>query len=270
MDNARDNLDEAWPDGDIRWEDLPRSNTLVLGIGGGSDGITAAAICDVLRSFGPDTNVVAGNTKRRAEADWLMSSARIGEIPAASLNRAGLHGGTGLDRMLVRDGERMLGVVCERGVNRAELAAELAALDFDHVIAVDTGGDVLARYVKSKLGRGRDLQMLATLEVAYSGNLTLLVVAPGADGESTQEQLLARARATADLGRWRGAISIEPMLQTYRDYAASIPRKRTPSIILQAWSKRPPEAGHQTTIPRERYPTLPTRWLGHVLVIDAG
>lgn len=262
---------QGWPVGIVGWDELTRSKTLVLGIGGGSDGITAAAICHALRALGADTSVVAGNTKRRAEPDWHMSSARIGEIPAKPLERTGrgLHGGTGLDRMLAMDGERMLGVVCERGVNRKELAAELAALEFEHVIAVDTGGDVLARYVRSRIGRGRDLQMLATLEMAYPDDLTLLVVAPGADGESTREQLVERARAAHALGRWRGVASIEPLIRTYRDHAASIPSKRTPSIILEAWSKRPLPVGHQTTIQRERYPTLPTSWLGQVLVIDA-
>ena len=238
---------------EFSWPSWEGESVFVVGIGGGSDIISAHALGEGLR---PRPKELAyGNTKTRPERDWVMLSPHLATLPEAP-SREGLlkisSGSTTIDRLLPR-GLRGDPLICllEKG-GESQLVEEIKGLGFSVILAVDTGGDVLARNGK----RGRDQVMLSVLE-RVGLPLWLFVLAPGADGQRSKEKLSADLNAAVCKSSFRGGFSLEVMRGGYQQFAPSLPKTKTPNLVLQAFESK----DETMLIPRGCHPVLPVEWL---------
>lgn len=195
------------------WPDLKNQRVLVVGLGGGSDAICAHAIA---RGLGPD--VAYANTKHALEHDLIRVSPHIGWLP----DGAAIRGSTKIERRLPRGPHNSpLVLACARDEPTDALARELAALAFDRVIGVDTGGDVLDTTPRGN--RGRDRRMVEVLR-RLAVPVLVAVLAPGSDGQQSSEALQSALLAEVAAGRYRGAFSLSHMCRSSASTAASSPR----------------------------------------------
>lgn len=188
---------------------------LALGLGGGADSITAYALARMLGE-----HVAYGNTKHAP-------------------------GETAIERRL------------PRGPQGSPLVLTVGGMlpDFELIIGVDTGGDVLDGSPKGE--RGRDRRMLHAIE---SRSCLIAVIAPGADGQLAPERLAPLLE--------RGApFSLEPLVPILREHGAQLAPHRTPNVICRAFDS----PDDPVEVPRGRRPKVPRAWLktGWVFPVSA-
>ena len=188
---------------------------LALGLGGGADAVTAYALACVLGA-----DVAYGNTKHAP-----------GETPIERRLPRGPHGSP---LVLTVGGELP---------------------QFELIIGVDTGGDVLDTSPRGE--KGRDRRMLHAIKHREA---VVVVVAPGADGQLAPERL-------APMDEHGTPFSLEPLLPFLREHGAQLATHRTPNIICRAFD----EPTDPVEIPRGRRPKVPRAWLttGYVFSIAA-
>lgn len=233
------------------WPDLAGQRALVVGLGGGSDAITAYAIA---RGLG--AHVAYANTKHALDADLILLSPHIGRLP----DRAPIAGTTKIERRLPRGPHGSpLVLACGRDEPTAALARELAALAFDCVIGVDTGGDALDTSWRGS--RGRDRRMVDVLG-GLGVPVLLAVVAPGSDGQQSRDAIEAAIDAAHAAGRYLGAFSLAPYVPILRDHGRYLGADRTPNIICQAFD----DARDPVEVPRGQRPRIARSWLTSGLV----
>ncbi len=244
---------------------------LVLGVGGGCDVISAYAVARLLPAE-VTRQAVYGNTKKRQENGVEAISPHVfrfaGEPVPIATGQA-THGKTVIDRSLPRGpGGCPFIVLLPDRVNEAEVAAEIVALGFDAVLGVDTGGDSIVG--REDRGAGRDKRMLRVLR-RTGLPLLLAVLAPGSDGESPADRLLAGIRARVEQGRYLGCFPLGPALDDLRTFSEPLTDGRTPRIILAAAADRleRDESG-RCVVPRGLRPVVPREWLTHGFVFDVG
>jgi len=217
---------------------------LVAGIGGGSDVVAARAVAGMIAGA---ARVAFGNTKRRPgpnllEVPGLRCVSRVSEWRPAP-EEIDVHGTCNIDHAVPDLGGERAYVFLLNDENDT-LSREIASLGFDEIIAVDIGGDSLTHE------NGRDVEMLAALR-ATGLPVKHLIVAPGADGQSSCEELaVALAACTVAFP----AADLRPLLETLGPHLSV---DRTPNIILSALDT----SDEEVNIPRERRPTMPARWL---------
>jgi len=236
---------------------------LVLGLGGGCDIITAFAISTLLDAERAE-GVVYANTKTGGVGPVEPVTRHVlrvtGPVIGPDSNVRG-YGRAKIDHSVPRrpNGSPWI-VLLDKEVTEGELAGEIQSLGFTLLIGVDTGGDSIA----TKRGRGhlgRDQRMLRILRQT---GLPLLhvVVAPGADGEATREDLEAAFRDHAARGLYRGCFALELILPILRSLSESLSPTRTPRIILAASEDRLTHLkGGRVEVPRGRKPAVPRSWL---------
>ena len=232
-------------------------NVLVVGLGGGCDIISAYALAEMLKSANPE-KIVYGNTKRPS-SDRLSVTSHVQPLAEQprSVDPIGYSiPGMAEDCPLVFTIPRRLG----RSLTK-EVAKEIAALNCDLLIGVDTGGDSL--FEESYTGsEGRDKQMLRILQ-SVGLPMIHVVVAPGSDGETPYREMLSCFARKQRQGEYRGCFSLEPMVPLMKQLAAPLHKKRTPNIIVAAFEdclsqSDPPDF---VEIPRCIRPFVPRAWL---------
>jgi Protein of unknown function (DUF1152) len=247
--------------------DVTGQAVLLVGLGGGSDIISAFALGTLLPA-GQARKVVYGNTKTR-EDRLERVTAHIGRVPAQRVElRPGpdrFHGTTLIDQSVPRgdDGCPWTLSLDDESAAR-QLAEEIRGLGFDLLFGVDTGGDSLA-----SRRRGRDKRMLRILQDTGIP-LFHVVVAPGSDGETSVgrlQQAFAEQRAA---GRYRGCFSLAPALPLLESLSEALSAKRTPRIILAAVNDRLERREDRVVVPRGCKPVVPKEWLSHGFVFGAG
>lgn len=239
---------------------------LVIGVGGGADIITAYAIATRL-DVG-DGAAVYGNTKTRAEPDLVRRSPHVARVPPRLVERAQMrakHGSTDIERAVPRgaDGCPLVCVLPARYEDDALVAGELAAMRFDHIIAVDTGGDVLEPPRNHKRA-GRDRRMLAILN-AVGAPVRVVVVSPCSDGQCRPERFASWFDAAA--GSFVGAATLASLMPTFEEYAEHLSPTRTTSLIVAA-HKAAARGEATLCVPRGCNPTVPVTWMTSALVFD--
>ena len=259
-------VDLPWDHSRIFSPRAPIGPILVIGIGGGSDGLMAQLFAK--HTLPPSNHaVVLANTKRRAEDDWEFLSSHIAKLPAKQLQTTGsLHGSTALDRIAPTSHEKWV-VLLQSGAVISTVAEQIKTHAFSHIYALDTGGDVLSVFGRKKVGKGRDRQMLEALRLA-GVPLTLLVAGPGSDGDFTTAQLRGRMQHEEALERFLGACSLAPWGEDLQKFASDIPEKRTPRIILGALERSQYDPGGSVDVPRGLKPEIPVSWLTTLLAYD--
>ncbi|MBI2566860.1 MAG: DUF1152 domain-containing protein [Candidatus Schekmanbacteria bacterium] len=259
-----------WLDAAFACPPLAGRKVLVLGLGGGSDIIAAYAVAHLLRASRPASMIYA-NTKKRDDGTLLPVTAHISRVaaePSSPAEASGpIHGSTLIDRAVPRgdEGCPWIFLLGDSGSKaEMELPGEIRQCGFDVVFGVDIGGDSLVPSASSGK-HGRDKRML---EVLQHTRLPLLpvVVSPGADGESTYEELLDAFRAHRR--RVRGSVPLDdPALELMRSLSVFLDPDRTPRIILAAAEDRLQWSPHGgVVVPRGRYPSVPRAWLLRALV----
>jgi hypothetical protein len=242
-------------------------NVLVVGLGGGCDIISAYALAVMLKSANPE-KIVYGNTKRPSRE--MEKIARSHVQPLAGLPRSVDEIGYSIPDM-TEDCPLVFTIPWELGESLiGEIAEEVAALNCDLLIGVDTGGDSL--FDNPLTGsEGRDKQMLRVLQ---SVDLPLLhvVFAPGSDGETTYGEMRSCFAEKRRLGEYRGCFSLEPMIPLMKQLAAHLRKERTPNIIVAAFEDclTRPDPPDFVEIPRCLQPLVPRTWLQKGFVFQSG
>jgi hypothetical protein len=249
------------------WPDLTGRSLLLLGLGGGADILTVAALRQLIP--GTPRRVLLANTKESAEHDLIPVTPHIGRLPPGEPtplnNRRRLHGSTWIDRSLTRTEDGPLIVVLRRQSER-DLSGEIVSLGVDAVIGVDTGGDALVDEASSG-DSGRDKRMLRVL--ANTGlPLWVVIVAPGSDGESSGSAIESAFAQHRD--QYRGCIDFAPVMPYLDTISTGLPAKRTPRIMTRAWRGELQEEGDRVVVPRGCGPLVPRAWLTHGFVFAGG
>jgi hypothetical protein len=244
------------------WPSVNGKRVLVVGIGGGSDVVAATALADRLQSAGA-AEVIYGNAKRHAAAGMTMRSRFIGELPPTVVPLTPdsvLKGTCAIDAAMPRGAQGSpLIFLTPTSSDTAEFTAELAALNADLVVAVDTGGDVLMG-----AAGGRDWRMLQGLR-GLGVPLLLAVVGPCSDGELSFTELRQNVVDAAGRGVYLGTSALNDVMPRYRELSAGLPPYRTPQIVLDALLS---PADSLIAVPRGNWPRVPAGWLRTVLWFD--
>lgn len=241
---------------------IPGPRLLAVGLGGGSDAISAFAVSQQL----PGREVVYANTKTGGVGPSLP--ARHDTPHVVRLMPAGRDaqhvGRTRIDRALPRGPRDSPWVVRLEDDADAVVAGEIASLGFDGFVGVDTGGDSVGQ-VRNR--PGRDQRMLAVLAAARGSAdvpLWLLILGPGSDGQSSEAELREAFAARAALDEYAGWFPLDPFLPVFRTFAPELDETRTPRIILAAEDDTlATDRQNRVIVPRGKRPPIPRPWLRH-------
>jgi len=274
---------------------LEKVNTMVIGAGGGADIITAVAVIEA-ELFGIDgskcypgvakssrTNIsgpIAGefktNPDRTRQASSRLGTHLIQTHPIAiepskksngtivqkwrsplmeeCMERVGaepyfiIHGLKGQDTI---------------DIAKKEMKAFCEARNIEQIIAVDNGGDIMAKYEDIEKA-GRDQKVL---EVLKSLDLPtyVVVVAPGADGDFTQVELANMKKSFGEKHEDLGVIDISGFKSTYQKYSSWMGKTRTHNIINASWKASQDGSGTVKVVrgsgQRKRQQIIPHKWL---------
>jgi hypothetical protein len=191
---------------------------LVLGIGGGGDVVGALAVARICEALGTETALGGVSWERAAidprpgprPVDEIRHARPLGETavlagPATStpegiaFSEARMASHLGVETVLVDPSAGAVGAA-------AGILAAADALDCDLLLAVDVGGDALARGGEPGLVSPLcdAIMVAAALRVADRLRPVLAVVGPGCDGELTIAEVLGHTAALARAGAWLG------------------------------------------------------------------
>ncbi len=246
----------------FNWPNVEGKRVLCVGLGGGSDVITAYAVSTLLNP-GPRGQMAYGNTKGRAERDLIQIARQIYRVqgePVPPSEMKARHNTTGIDRTIPRGplGTPLVFVLPKQDrVAQETLCEEIKALGFDLIIGVDTGGDAMEIPRRRRKRRGRDQRMLRVVRETGAPCL-LVVVGLGADGQADAGKLYQafteQRRRSIDCGRFE----LDRILEEYRKLSPYLPARRTPNIILRAAESTEDECVvHRDARPR----SYPRSWL---------
>ena len=238
---------------------------LCLGLGGGSDAITAYWTAKILENLGANA-VHYGNTRGTFDAATQEYSPHIAyfEGPPVPLSGKAAHGTSQIDRSLPRGpGHSPWLFRYHKSFGpdeEAMLVQELDALNYDLIVGVDTGGDVLVG------GRrfNRDRAVARVVERVQARGL-IWVIAPCSDG-TVRDRVVKGAQRWVEAGAYLGAMDLTPYAAILREASTGLPESRTPQIMLRALDNL--QAVER--VPRGSWPKIPNRWLWQGLCFRSG
>lgn len=250
---------------------IEEQKVLVLGLGGGCDIISAYAVAQLLPK-GRSRGIIYANTKKKNDGSLDMITAHIGRLssepPPLGKGRRRTFGTTLIDRGLPRGDEGCPWIFLNPDQEAEKpLLDELLQQGFDLLLGVDTGGDSLVSQALSG-DEGRDKRMLRVLE-RTGLPLFHFVVAPGADGESSYEELNAAFQAPMTWARYRGCVQLDPVWPLLKSLSGTLTPRRTPRIMLAALEGRLKQDKYGWVIvPRGCKPRVPREWLLRAFVFS--
>jgi hypothetical protein len=241
-----------WLNTEFTFPNVTGLKVLALGLGGGSDIVSAYAVGTMLHGA---RETVYGNTKTITRPSPCLKALtpQIGEVLPGNPGRHYFGGIGRLDQILLDHRARTLLLQIPDSQAEEQLAADLPHLGFDLILGVDTGGDSLGT------GEGRDVRMLRVLRRSRVP-FYHIVIAPGSDGESTHQQLCANLQSHRQT--FQGRFALTPLLPIYRSFGPSLKASRTPNIIIAAADRQLPKTGPGLVcIPRHHRPSVLLDWL---------
>ncbi|WP_372365735.1 DUF1152 domain-containing protein [Candidatus Uabimicrobium sp. HlEnr_7] len=246
----------------LSWKEIQGQQILVVGLGGGADIISAYAVAKAIES--PECKIVYGNTKRVAESDLTQITEHIFEVGkslSVPNDLSDAFGTTKVDRIVPRcQGCPLIFKLLED--KKPLLADEIKKYNFDRIIGVDTGGDIL-QTKKEGEKRGLDHHMLEVL-LATEIPVSLVVVGLGSDGETSRDDLQKIIENSEGNGSLQGKLDFAPIKQYLEQFREQLPEYRTTNLILQANDCSETEM----LVPRDLRPMIPTSWLLSALLFD--
>ena len=261
---------EAFTRKRFTFPDFAGKRVLILGLGGGCDIITAYALAKLLEGRGVGA-AIYGNTKYSIERDMESISEHIYRTPAKQVPLEPgqtTYGSTVIDRSLPRGAEGCPFVfIIPDGHAESRLPREIEGLGFDEIWAADTGGDSIVSTATSG-PLGRDQRMLAVLK-RIRVPLLHVVVAPGSDGESHFDDLVAAFTQQETRGHYLGYFSMEPCVALLDEFGSPLDNSRTTNIIVAAHrGELETAAEDRVIVPRGLRPQVPREWLTGVFVFN--
>lgn len=254
--------------------DLHGERVLIIGIGGGSDIISAYAVARLLEKRNPAALIYA-NTKHGIDRGLERISKHIYRLPprVRPLQRdESTHGTTKIDRSVPRGDEGCPLVFRLSGDEQRawDLTAEIDRLRYDRIFAVDTGAGSLFRS-RAREHVGRAQRMLAILE-RCAARLHHVTLGPGCDGDVLFPDLDRSLMKLASEGRYLGCFSLAPVVEVYRRLAGPLSHRRTPNLLLTIFDgkSQPGTLPGTVVVPRGRRPMIPDAWLRHGFVFHLG
>lgn len=237
----------------------------ILGLGGGCDIISAYAV-QFLFDFSEHSKIIYGNTKREFDDDLENITPNICRLPPkhADTHEQSIYAvvKTGIDRNIPRGYDGCPYIVRCNKTSSKELSREIDSLDFDLVIGIDSGGDAIIEGAVSG-SLGRDKEMVKIIQQSQVP-LLILILGPGCDGESQENQILQSFHDQDKAGKYLGSCSIEPLIPYFEDLASNLDINRTPNIIKRAfYGELTPNEKGKIVIPREIHPSISKAWLTH-------
>ena len=251
---------------------LSGKRILIVGLGGGSDIISAFSLISVLPNVKPE-DVILANCKTSLDYKGVelvsANTPHIGMMSnrTPSVNENYPAGPLKIEMSLPRGPRNTPWLIaCPRDFNAKTIALEITSFKFDVIIGVDTGGDALADTKSSHLGR--DERMLEVLKRTQLP-IYVVIVAPGSDGQSSFENLLNPFKHLDKAGDFLGSFSLLPLIplfKTYGDPLRSESFRRTPTIIVDAFEDHLDKKEGGFLVPRERRPVIPKDFLTRAFV----
>ena len=235
---------------------------LCVGIGGGSDAISAFLCTQILKDIAIDT--AYGNTKLSHNENINLLSSHIGSVKDCDIPMTNIqHGSTSIDSSLPRGPHQspLIFILSKQNPGIIEkLANEIVALNhFDFIIGVDTGGDALKTKNASK---SRDVMMLKVLQKTKIASM-LFVLGMASDGISPKK-LEPRLNNLCCSDGYLEYFPLLPYQNMLHQYSQGLPSNRTPKIILSALKSSSP----QIKVPRGGYYIVRREWLVNGFVFD--
>ncbi|WP_372371045.1 DUF1152 domain-containing protein [Candidatus Uabimicrobium sp. HlEnr_7] len=241
---------------------LRKRRILCLGIGGGSDAISAFVCAQILKDIAVD--IAYGNTKLNGNKDICLLSTHIGyvkscEVPITKVR----HGTTDIDSSLSRGSHHspLIFLLDKQNPDIIEqLAREIIDLNhFDFIIGVDTGGDAL----KTKnAAKSRDVMMLKVLRATKLDSM-LFVLGMASDGISPHK-LKPRLKNLCSSNSYLGYFPLAPYQNMLNRCSLGLAASRTPKIILSALDS----SSKEIKVKRGGYYTVQREWLVNGFVFN--
>jgi hypothetical protein len=249
----------------LRFDFRKYKKAFILGLGGGSDIISAYAV-RFLFEFSDHSKIIHGNTKRTIENDLENITPNIYRLPPEQLviDNQSIHttGTTNIDRTIPRGYDGCPYIVHLTNKSRKDLSREIDSLDFDLVIGIDTGGDAIVEGAENGT-LGRDKEMVQVITQSQFPFL-ILIVGPGCDGESQDYQILQSFHDQDEMGKYMGSCSIDPLIPHFEEFASNLSKNRTPNILKKVfYGDLAPDGTERIIIPRGTHPSIPKAWLTH-------
>ena len=229
---------------------------LVLGMGGGGDVVGALATAEFARLYDDADPVLGGLTWERSQIDPTPGPRSANEIAGADELAAGVLL-AGRNTSVAATGTRFaeskmaefLGrstLLVDVGVGPQKIAEGLVTamqkLDCDLVVAVDVGGDVLARGDEAGLRSPLcDALMLAAISRLRESEVPALlgIFGMGCDGELTPQETLERIAQVGAAGGITGARGLTPAVAERLEGAAEFIHTEASALPARAFRGAP-------------------------------
>jgi len=267
---------------------MKNKKVLVIGIGGGSDVVSAFGISKFLKEANPSAKISYGvsvSPKKKYEgfeksSDWLYKRKPYNKLEITRY----LHHTLSLvvkmqefdnndqPLLIVRPKYEEKLTVKEHQKQVASIFKEtLNILNPDVIIAVDGGGDSLTGGVSDNVEREFDRTGIRALQ-AYGKPFLYIIVGPGCDGESTKEMLKGAVKHEIQSNSYLGYFDLSPIICNWEELSSKLLKDdRTPNIMRIANNKiknNPKNINELQLIERHRTPKIPLKWLVSGLVFD--
>ena len=260
---------KEWIRKKYHFPDIHGQRGLILGLGGGSDIISAYAVQFLFPNY-KKAQIIYGNTKRSLDADLIPvreSICRLPEKVGDLTEGESFMGSTLIDQSIPKGFKHCPYIFRCSASSLRSLPDEIVSLGFDFILGVDTGGDALIDNAMSGEG-GRDKMMVEVLK-RTGLEFQVILLGPGSDGESTYYDFEDTVKRFIKSNRYLGCFSLEPLLPRIRDFAQNLSEYRTPNIILSAWKDNLEKNKYGWVyVPRGIRPAIPKEVLLRGFVFD--
>jgi hypothetical protein len=206
----------------------------VLGIGGGGDVVGALAVGRLCESLGTGFELGGVAWERFAvdprpgprSSEEIEGGRRLGDSALLALGSTTTLDGIPFceSRMAAHIGMPTALIDVTRGTRGAAdgIIAAAEALECDLVVALDVGGDVLARGDEPGLASPLcdAIMLAAAAQAADRVEVVGAVFGPGCDGELTPDEVLERVAALGAAGAWTGTWGLTPSVVSDLEAAA--------------------------------------------------
>lgn len=258
-----------------------KKKVLVIGIGGGSDVVSAFGIASFLKEKNPDVEIRYGvSVSPKAYyggfdkiTDWLYQrkpNFNVEEIKE-------LHHTLSLVLKMKEFDDNQLPFLVVRPKYKKELTVKehqkqvaevfrktLDRINADIIYAVDGGGDSLTGGVSDNVETEFDRSGIRALQ-EYGKPFTYIIMGPGCDGESTIDMLKGAVKYENNNHSFIGLFDLSSIISKWEKLSLELlDNDRTPNIMRIANDEiknEPNKANNMQTIQRHRKPKIPLKWL---------
>ena len=260
---------QGFPPINYTFPNLNGKRVLSVGIGGGSDCISAYALAAWLRENNPDADVMYASCVKHPKQFSGFQETREGVFKRSQELMDGRIATINIMLGLPRDkfGSPFALHMPDNDARRPEIMQNMiSVIEPDIIFAIDTGGDGLTGGAKEKDKENGDRKSLRALRKC-GASFVFLVFGPGCDGESTIEEMEKAIRRENESNAFLGGFDLREILEVMSPHEPSVREDgtpNTPNVMMDAKreiDKDPACASFLHLVRRHKNPRIPRRWL---------